>query len=749
LFVSLAAGAVQAQAPAATRAQSIRGQVTNAQDSAPLRRARVVVSEGDRQIELVFTDDQGQFAIANAPVTALTIRATKAGYTAARVSVPGGRAGTEIRIALTRSAGVTGRVRDENGSPVSLAYVTGRLLLPGSDRRSDASNRFFAQTDRLGDYRLGSLPAGRYEITAVRIPPELRPAKVEEQLFGPPDILDVATGAVTMTLAGGDAVADVDFTIPGIAQTCLTGPGVRPPDGVVAGGISGRVTGSSGEPRVCATVQVGPDAPVSQVYTDRQGRYEIDGLPAGSFFLEARHAGYLPLYHGQRQPADAETLITLREGERRTGADIVLPRESFITGTVVDEHGEPMEGIPVFASQLRQMDGRLGTTMPIVPRPTDDRGQYRVVGLAPGTYLIATLSTRGAVGAAAGSARAYSSIFHPGTPDAAMAQRIAIAAGRDAHGIDILYTPTVTATVSGSAVDAAGRPLAGTASLSVSGRSGAVSVDSWSVRLGADGAFAFLNVPRGDYVAKVARPGGAHFGMQYVTVVDGDPPPVRVTASVAATLEGRIVIEGPPDLNIAGLTVSIAPADFDHTPPQWGGPRAMFGREDDGTFRAAGAAGPSRIVTGATPACEGCYLKSAYVNGTDAADRPFDFGLKGGVFRDVEIVVSDAGAAIEGRATDDRGAAIRVYSVVILPTDQGLWYSGSRHMKTMRSERDGAYRVTGLPPGDYFVAAVTGLQFPNPDLIEPELLDQIAARGLRVTVGERERRTLDLRLIRR
>jgi hypothetical protein len=66
-------------------------------------------------------------------------------------------------------------------------------------------------------------------------------------------------------------------------------------------------------------------------------------------------------------------------------------------------------------------------------------------------------------------------------------------------------------------------------------------------------------VPRGDYVAKVARPGGAYFGMQYVTVVDGDPPPVRVTAAGAATLEGRIVIEGPPDLYIAGRTVSFAP----------------------------------------------------------------------------------------------------------------------------------------------------------------------------------------------
>jgi hypothetical protein len=48
LLLALAAYGVIAQVPPATRTQAIRGQVANAQDGAPLRRARVVVSEGDR-----------------------------------------------------------------------------------------------------------------------------------------------------------------------------------------------------------------------------------------------------------------------------------------------------------------------------------------------------------------------------------------------------------------------------------------------------------------------------------------------------------------------------------------------------------------------------------------------------------------------------------------------------------------------------------------------------------------------------
>ena len=34
-------------------------------------------------------------------------------------------------------------------------------------------------------------------------------------------------------------------------------------------------------------------------------------------------------------------------------------------------------------------------------------------------------------------------------------------------------------------------------------------------------------------------------------------------------------------------------------------------------------------------------------------------------------------------------------------------------------------------------------------MVGTQLLDQVAAQGMRVTVGERERRMLDLRLIRR
>jgi hypothetical protein len=744
--------AVLAQTAATTPSRTIRGRVVDAANSAPLRRARVSLSASDGRTNPVFTDDEGRFEIA-IPATAITLRASKAGYAPAVVSVAEARAGAELRFTLTRSAAVMGRVVDSYGAPFARAYVIGRLLAPGGDARLPAENQFYAETDRFGEYRLGGMPAGRYEITAVLVPPELRApgTKVEDQLFGPLEVLDVADRVASLTLSAGDEVENIDFIIPGAAQDCPGGPSVRFPEGVPPTGIRGRVTDATGEPLACATVVVRvPQGVVPQVYTDRQGRYTIEGLSAGSFILEARAVGYIPLQYGQRQPSDAETPLDLRDGDMHAGADFVLPRESIISGTVADEHGEPVEGIPIWAFQVRFLDGRPALASSVIARPTtDDRGRYRLIGVPPGSYLVAVMAR--AMVSAVEPGRGYASTFYPGTPDASTAQRVAIDVGRDAQGIDITFAPRPTATIAGAVVVGSGRLSGGTVSLSPSARSGAVPLDTWSVMTAADGAFVIRSVPPGDYVIKAMGPEPSPlFGMQFVTVVDANPPPVNIPVSAGAAIEGRVIIDADRDANLAGLAVSVASADADYVPPGRGRPE-MFARETDGTFRIAGARGPGRLTISQLPACESCYLKSAYVNGMDAADTPFNFGLDSRTYRGAEIVVSDGGASIEGRVRNERGAAVATFTVVVIPAHRDLWYAGSRHLKIVRSPAGASFRATGLPPGDYLVAAVSRFDVfsPGGQMIDPALLEELSARATRVTVVERERRMLDLQLIRR
>jgi hypothetical protein len=756
LAFALTAAVPGAQTPPAGATLQISGRVVDARDGAPLRRARVTITSAGRAGDPVFTGDDGRFVISDAARLPFSLTVAKGGYTTAVVTPSAAQLAGPLQFALARSVAVMGRVVDGSGIPIAPtpAYVTARLLPGAASGGSGAQTRFYTQTDRLGAYRLGALAAGRYEITAIRLPPlqQVGAGQLEATLFGSRDPFDVAR-VVTVSVNSGDELHDVDFTVPGTRRSCETGPNTSPRAQTKSGRIQGRVTGPTGEPLACAQVTVSRDD-VPFVHTDAEGRYTFDGLPAGSFVAKAFMPGYLSLGHGQRRPSDDARPVVLGQGERREGIDIVLPREALVGGTVVDEHGEPVEGIAVSAFQLVRRNGRVIGGSRTTASVTDDRGQYRIIALPPGSYLISAAATGGV--AMTGGSGGYVTSYHPAATDIPLARSVAVDAGSELIGIDIMLNPVRTATVSGLVLDPAGRPFAGSVSLTASARAGVPSVRSRSAQTDAIGRFVLRGVPPGDYVLKAPLQGGGSplFGMQYVTVIDGDDPaPGTLTLTEGATLEGRLVLEVAPGMNPAGLELTYASTDYDRDPPVH---RSSFVREFgpggswDGTFRLTGVFGLSRLTLPRLPGCDTCYLKSARVNGVDAADTPFDFGLNGGSYRDVEVVVSDAGATIEGRVADeaeDRAA----FEMVVMPALDAFRYPASRYVKAASRLRDGRFEVAGLPPGEYIVAATNeddrGRATFDPN--DPDFAALLASRGTRVTVLERERASVNIRLLRR
>lgn len=745
-----------AQAPPGNATlQQINGRVVDARTGAPLRRARVTLTISGRAGDPVFTGDEGRFVI-EAPAPPFTVTVAKAGYTSSVVTPSAAELEVPLPFALARSVAVMGRVVDRSGFPAAPtgAYVTARLLPGAGSRESAAPTRFYAETDGLGEYRLGALAAGRYEITAIRIPALQRVNAVgplEARLFGSTDSFDVAR-AVTVSIDPGEELHGVDFAVPGAVHNCAPGPPVAAGSRTGTARIRGRVLGPTGEPLVCAQIHVSPDV-APYVPTDAEGRYSLDSLPAGTFVVQAFMPGYLPLRHGQRNPSDQEKAVALRQGERRDGVDITLPREAMVSGTVADEYGEPVEGVLVSALQLLRRNGRVIGAPRAFARATDDRGHYRIIAVPPGTYLISAAAT-GDLTTNDGS-RGYVSSYHPGTTDVQFAGSVVVDAGTDLRNIDVALSPVQTATVTGVVLDPAGHPLAGTVSLMTSARSGAPALVSRSAVTDAGGRFALRSVPPGDYVLKAPVQGGGSplFGMQYVTVTDGDPEPVILQVSEGTTVEGRLVLEVAPGMNSAPPELTYTSTDFDRDPSVH---RSSFVRDFeaggawDGTFRVAGIFGPSRLTLPRIPGCDACYLKSAHVNGTNAAETPFDFGLKGGTIRGVEVVVSDAGATIEGRVADESEARAAL-EMVVMPAWDVLRYAGSPYVQSGFGQSNGRFEAKGLPPGEYIVAATNRddgatARFEPGD---PELGALLATRGTRVTVSERERASVTLRLLRR
>jgi hypothetical protein len=107
---------------------------------------------------------------------------------------------------------------------------------------------------------------------------------------------------------------------------------------------------------------------------------------------------------------------------------------------------------------------------------------------------------------------------------------------------------------------------------------------------------------------------------------------------------------------------------------------------------------------------------------------------------DAELVVA-RGGAISGRAVDARGQPALGYAVVVFATDASRWHYGSRYLAVDRADQQGAFLVDGLPPGEYFVAAVeriageeSSAPWQSSDVLGRLVTD---ARRVRVTAGER------------
>lgn len=702
------AGRVAAQQPA-----TISAEVVDATSQAALTRVRVALVAPDDRSETLFTDDHGVFTIASAPAGAM-IRFSKAGYATATLSP----SHVSAVVRLSRAVSISGRVLEPSGASFADAQVRVR---PVTSRAQGQAAEHTVETNDLGEYRVGGLQEGRYEVAVVR------PWQSSPTLVGS---------------TAGDDIAAIDFTVPPF--TCQPDtPDRRTRAAGANASIGGRITTTTGAPLVCAEVRaLRPGEPAQITSSDKEGRFILSGLTAGSYRIDARAPGYPVREYGQRRAGQSGTALTVNEQDHLTRVDLSLGRGSSILGTVVDEHGEPLEGVKLTALQLRSVDGRTVATA-LRSISTDDRGEYRLPGLLAGRYLIS--ASDDATLAAQKVASGYAPIFYSGVSGASEATTIALDGEHDQIGADLVFRPVRAVQVTGSATGSTGVPPTAVLLMS-SQRSGGIQIEPRSGQIRADGTFTIANVSPGNYVLQtVSRPQAAapEFGMQYITVTDTAPAPVAITLRPMSVVTGRIHIEGqgatPSDFLLAPF-----PTDFDRSFAIGGGFPLSVGR--DGSFSMGQVTGPRRLTLLSGP--KDWYLKSATLNGIDVADEPYDFGLEGRNYADLEIVVSSQGASVLGEISDRSGARVRDYAVIVYSSDRNLWFRNSRHVKFSRADQNGWFAVEGLPPGSYFAVALSEVDGngASGEWQDPVFLEALASSARRLELAEAQRLEVTLPL---
>jgi hypothetical protein len=132
------------------------------------------------------------------------------------------------------------------------------------------------------------------------------------------------------------------------------------------------------------------------------------------------------------------------------------------------------------------------------------------------------------------------------------------------------------------------------------------------------------------------------------------------------------------------------------------------------------------------------YTKSVLVAGREVADT--GFAVSGETA--VEVVVNAKGASIEGKVVDGNGKAAAEAFVVTVPSSGKLGRPDS--YQTARTDESGHFSVRGLNPGEFVVVALESL---HPDVRSSEFLEKYGARGVKVEVGEGEKKAVALTVV--
>ncbi len=117
--------------------------------------------------------------------------------------------------------------------------------------------------------------------------------------------------------------------------------------------------------------------------TGPNGAYSLADLPVGEILIRASRAGYYA--------RPAQTLVNCLAQRDYPQNDFELLRAGVVSGRVVDETGEPMEGARIVIRQSKESGPASEVVLPAAVF-TDDRGMFRVAGLEPGPYVLTVRS---------------------------------------------------------------------------------------------------------------------------------------------------------------------------------------------------------------------------------------------------------------------------------------------------------------------------------------------------------------------
>lgn len=477
--------------------------------------------------------------------------------------------------------------------------------------------------------------------------------------------------------------------------------------------ITGRVIESTTKaPIANATVTLQGEGSPLLVLTDGLGTFTFLEVPPGRYSLNAQRPGY-------DQAAGGNAAFNLDSSAPPKPFEITLRAAPLLAGIVTGENGTP---IPNATIQIFRRDVRDGEAV-ISPMSyaANDLGEYRVVNLQPGRYLIcATAST-----SAYKQHRhlVYGLTCHPGVSDPDSAQWIDLQSGAEAHvdlRLSMLHAIRVTGIVRGAS-DHVGLSLQ-----RLDRRYPLPFIPlTWDNK---SGTFTVPALAPGDYILQTfeTRDGEGYSASVIIHAGTEDLAGIAIDHSASLALAGTVAFddEGPtakgrPFLNVQGETLRLyAPAT--------------------GDFRIAIPPPGSYLLLVQPP--PGYYVASATEGGVSVLDRPIDITADAAP-APLEIHLAKGGGELKlAFARENSAYGEPVKPVLLRRAADGNGYLPSGIMLPATNTD---YSIRNVAPGEYVLFIVPN--DPNLEYMDPAWLNDHESSAIPVSIQDGQTTTANIK----
>ncbi len=482
----------------------------------------------------------------------------------------------------------------------------------------------------------------------------------------------------------------------------------------------------------------------TSVDTDADGRFAVQVEP-GNYKVWVEKAGFARQAYGSRTPEGAGEVLTLAPGQRLRDLVIRVVPLGAISGKVLDEEGEPIQGVAVQVLRTSYATGRR-QLISVSSAVSNDRGEYRIYDLPGGRYaLLATPRGVPLTHPVEGNAlvpevqEPMAAIYYPGAPDPASATQLLLAEGGELSDINFSMARIRAVTVRGRILspveDFAGSQLQ-VVLAHIEGKAASFINRVTAAVDKATGRFEFRGVAPGPYWLVASQLYGK-YSLSGRIPVDVSGTATQENLSVPLTpgfdITGTVEMEGSPRA-LPRVTVRLTPSEglaLGHHPVSTTGA--------NGAIRLSGVTpGIWGINIDSLP--EGVWIKSITFGATDVTTGELNVpAAQPGLLR---IVLAGNGAQISGVVAEDNKT--HRATVVLAPAAPDLQQAAQMY-KVASTQENGIFTFTGVRPGPYKLFAFEEVE--PLAWLDPEFLKLVDSRGESVSVNEGDRTTKQLTLI--